>query len=272
MLPDWYWDGVAIPQRRSRGRSGLAVRRALGGLAKALAIEFSSAERGTSRLSRIEPRAKIAGILLLIFGATFIHGLTPLAAMLGAAAALALSCRLGPKRLAPIWLGVPLFGLAVVLPATTNWVSPGDAALSLWRPGPGAQLGLWQLPETLTVTYPGLVVAARLLLRSLTCVTLAFLLVATTDREGLLSGLRGLGVPRAFGMVLSMTQRYLGILLRSAEEIHLAKLSRTISAGPLRSEQRWVAAGIGMLFRRTHKLAQEVHLAMISRGYDGELH
>jgi cobalt/nickel transport system permease protein len=72
-------------------------------------------------------------------------------------------------------------------------------------------------------------------------------------------------------MVLTMSHRYLTVLLRAAEEIHLAKLSRTITAGPLRHEQRWVGAGIGMLFRRTHRLAQEVHEAMLSRGYDGDL-
>ena len=122
------------------------------------------------------------------------------------------------------------------------------------------------------MTGSGLIVAGRFLLRSLDCVTLAYLLVATTDPAALLGGLRRLGMPRVFGMVLTMAQRYVAVLLRAAEEIHLAKLSRTIAPARLRGEQRWVAAGIGILFRRTHKLAQEVHLAMISRGYDGELH
>ena len=60
------------------------------------------------------------------------------------------------------------------------------------------------------------------------------------------------------------------LLLRAAEEIHLAKVSRTVAAQSLRQEQRWVAAGVGVLFRRTYRLAQEVHLAMVSRGYDGD--
>ena len=77
-------------------------------------------------------------------------------------------------------------------------------------------------------------------------------------------------MPRVFGMVLTMAHRYLAVLLRAAEEIHLAKISRTISAGSMRNEQRWAAAGIGILFRRSHKLACEVHNAMASRGYDGD--
>ena len=87
----------------------------------------------------------------------------------------------------------------------------------------------------------------------------------------LLNALRRLGMPRAFGMVLTMAHRYVALILRLAEEIHLAKISRTMCAGSVRSEQRWAAAGIGILFRRTHKLAGEVQNAMISRGYDGDL-
>jgi len=70
---------------------------------------------------------------------------------------------------------------------------------------------------------------------------------------------------------MTMAQRYVEVILRAAEEIHLAKLSRTISSGPIRAEQRWVAAGMGLLFRRTHRLAGEVHNAMLSRGFDGDL-
>jgi energy-coupling factor transporter transmembrane protein EcfT len=69
--------------------------------------------------------------------------------------------------------------------------------------------------------------------------------------------------------LLSMMERYLWVLARAAEEIHLAKASRSIARGSLRDEQAWVAAGIGSLFRRTRALGHEVYLAMISRGYTG---
>ena len=77
-------------------------------------------------------------------------------------------------------------------------------------------------------------------------------------------------MPRAFGMVLAMSHRYLVLVMRAAEEIHLAKVSRTMVAGPLKGEQRWVGAGAGILFRRTYRMAQDVHAAMVSRGYDGD--
>ena len=73
-------------------------------------------------------------------------------------------------------------------------------------------------------------------------------------------------------MLLSMMGRYLGMLVRMAEELHLARLSRSVVFGAALREQAWIAAGIGGLFRRTCRMADKVHLAMISRCYTGETH
>ena len=261
-----------MAQQRARAdrRAILPVRRALARLAEALAQELT-AETHDSWLARIEPRAKTVGILILIVGATLLHGLWPVAVLFGMAVMMAVSAGLPARRLARVWLAVPLFSLAIILPATLNIVTDGPAVLTLWRFEPGSRLGPWALPEALTVTASGLIVGGRFVLRSLACVTLTLALIGTTDASTLLNALRRLGMPRVFGMVLAMTHHYLALLLRAAEEIHLAKLSRTIVPGSLRREQRWVAAGIGILFRRTHRLAQEVQEAMLSRGYDGDL-
>lgn len=248
---------------KTRHRKRNTVRRALASLGEALAREMAGECATESRLSRIEPRAKIAGFVILIVAATLLHRLIPLAALFVVATSAVLISGITLRRLTRMWLGVPLFSLAIALPAALNVVTPGAPAVSLFD-----RIGPWTLP--VSITWNGLIVAARLLLRSTTCITLAFLLVATTDRAALLNGLRRLGMPRAFGMVLSMMQRYLSVLLRAAEEIHLAKLSRTIAERSLRQEQRWVAAGIGSLFRRTYRLAQETHSAMVARGFDGE--
>lgn len=231
------------------------MRKALASLGVSLARELSGSVRCESWLSRIDPRVKILGVIAIIIAATSMQGLLPLAVLPVALVTLAFSARVGVGRLVRVSLGVPLFSLAIILPATTDLVTPGHPVLTLFG--------------HIRITQSGLVVAGRFLLRSIDCVTPAFLLVATTGNAALLNGLRRLGMPRAFGMTLAMTQRYLAVLLRAAEEIHLAKLSRTIDAGPTREEQRWVAAGIGGLFRRTHRLAQEVHLAMVARGFRG---
>jgi cobalt/nickel transport system permease protein len=240
-------------------------------MAEALALELTSAGTKDSWLARLDPRAKIVAIVVLIFGATFLHGLGPLAALLALALIMIFASGISSRRLMRVLSPAFLFSFAIILPSVLNVITPGPVALTLFHFPMGAKLGSWNLPDALTITRSGLLVAARFLLRTIACVTLSFLLIAGAGSAALLNGLRRLGMPRVFGMVLTMAERYLVVLLRAAEEIHLAKLSRTIEAGPLRREQRWVAAGIGILFRRTHNLAREVQDAMLARGYDGEL-
>ena len=62
------------------------------------------------------------------------------------------------------------------------------------------------------------------------------------------------------------------MFVRAAEEIHLAKISRSITMTDIRREQAWVAAGMGALFRRTQSMGNAVYLAMVSRGYTGEIY
>lgn len=273
-LPEWYAttdsERDAVPHSTGRRRA-ISVRRALAHIGEALALELASPVCGKSWLARVEARMKVVGALLLIFACTFVHSLGALAAMLGVILVLALSIRMPLRSLARVWLGVPLFSLAIVLPAVTNLVTPGKGIFTLLSLGHTVRIWQWTLPASITITDAGIVVAARFLLRSIDCVTLSYVLIATTDHAALLNALRRLGMPRMFGMVLTMAHRYLAVLLRAAEEIHLAKISRTISAGSAPSEQRWAAAGIGILFRRSHRLACEVHNAMASRGYNGDL-
>lgn len=272
-LPDWYTAAPDdIPRHPAANRrADKPVRRALSSLAETLARELTIPPCLGSWLGGIEVRYKIIGVFLMVIAVTALHSLWSLAAVLAVALAVQLSIRLPIRMAARVWLGAPLFSLAIILPAATNLVTPGASVFDIWRLGHILKIGPWVLPSAISVTDAGLVVSARFMLRALDCVSLTYLLIATTDPTLLLNGLRNLGVPRVFGMVLTMAQRYIAVMLRAAEEIHLAKLSRTISGGPMRSEQRWAAAGIGILFRRTYRLAGEVQNAMVSRGYDGDL-
>lgn len=273
-LPEWYLNSkpVCTPNPAGSRRLRAFVRQGLDNFTQILAREIISQKAADCWLRDIEPRAKILGVFVFIFGMTFLQGLLPLALMLAVAVALIISARIRLGQLIRLWIGVPLFSLAIVIPATTNFVTPGSSLITIWHFGPNATLWNWHLPEVLAITDSGIIVATRFLLRTMDAVTLAFVLVATTGHRELIGGLRRLGMPKVFGMVLAMAQRYLTVLLRVAEEIHLAKLSRTICPQSLRQEQRWVASGIANLFRRTHSLAQEIHNAMLSRGFDGEVH
>ncbi len=212
-LPDWYNAPIEqsahpIPAAR---RADLPVRRALAALGEALAREMTSSPCADSWLGRIEPRAKILGIFTLVFASTLLHSLWSLGALLLLVMIVSLSIRLSGRKLGRVWLGVPLFSFAIILPAATNLVTPGTAILPLIHFGHTIAVGPWIIPETISVTGTGLVVAGRFLLRSTDCVMLSYLLIASTEPAVLLDSLRRLGMPRVFGMVLTMAHRYLAV-------------------------------------------------------------
>ena len=177
-------------------------------------------------LHRLDARAKLlaAGCLLLL--ATFLK--TP--AALGALALMSLAAfPLSGGAWRDAWKPLSVaagMGLLLMAPATLNVVSGGEPLWVLGRTG-GAAFGPWRLPELLAVTAAGFFVALRTFLRTLACTSLGLLLALSTPPAELLRALRVVGVPSAFVMVFEMAVRYIALLARAAQEIHLAKLSRS---------------------------------------------
>ena len=273
-LPEWYNNTQKIDNISKYKRSrtlGRAARKALSSLAQMLANELAQPVQPHFAIGRVDVRIKIVVSFALIVLTTLVQSLTNITALLILAILICFAMEIPFKKLMKFWLGVPLFTMALAIPAIFNVITPGDAAFTICHLGKSYSFGPYYIPESITVTHSGLIVASRLLLRSTACVTYAFALIGSTQHSVLINGLRKMGMPKVFGMTLVMMQRYLTVLIRIAEEIHLAKISRTISSESARKEQQWVAAGIGSLFRRTHKLTEEVHNAMVSRGFDGDL-
>lgn len=274
-LPEWLraapdstaFETAPVPRGRRR-----FVRRALVRFAGFLAdplLGESGPER-TGFFQRMDPRAKVLGFLGLIVTTTLLSKGWALGLDAALCLSLALAAQVPARRLAGAWVAVPLFSALVMVPATLNLITPGDVVAPLWHPG-CAKLGPWAMPSVVGITASGIEVAGRFAARSLLCVTLALLMASTARPDRLCRGLRALGVPRAFVMLLTMMERYLDVLVRAAEEIHMAKVSRTIAPGSLRQEQAWVASGVGSLFRRSRALGNAVYLAMLSRGFTGEV-
>ena len=268
-------DGESLFCTRSTTRAirHSVVRHAVGSFARLLeellANDVIAAQPGL--LQQIDPRAKVIGLIGLIVVVTLVHQLTTLALTYGLCLLLAALSAIPARRILHVWLAIPLFSAAIMLPALLDVVTPGHPVVTLWHVA-ALSLGPWRLPSTLTITDNGIFLALRFILRTAVCVTLVLLLTTSTRSHRLFRGLRALGVPVLFIMLLSMMERYLTLFIRAAEEIHLAKISRSIIVGTVRQEQAWVAAGMGALFRRTQSLGNAVYLAMVSRGYTGEVY
>jgi cobalt/nickel transport system permease protein len=234
------------------------VRRAAGAFARFLADSLldESIARGPGLLQTLDARAKVIALLGVLVTLTLVHSLVSLALGLGVAILAAALARIPAQRLLRAWLTVPLVSLLAVLPAALGVFTPGAPIL---------HLGPWAVTDT------GVAAVAHFALRVFACVTLAVVLTLSTPPERLLQGLRGLGVPTLVIMLLAMMQRYILVFARAAEELHMARMSRSIIPGPLKVEQAWVAAGMGTLFHRTRALGEEVFHAMIARGFTGEV-
>lgn len=277
-LPEWMRRDVRVNDRpdsvapaRVHGRT--PVRKALGsfaGLIGDIARNDAIAARA-GLLQGVDARAKVLGLISLIVAVTLVRSIPALAVCYVVCASMACASQVPARRLARAWLMALLFSVPFALPAVLNVVTDGNRVLTICHFADG-RFGPWRAPDALAVTDAGLMVAGRFVLRAAVCVSLGVLLTVTTPTARLFRGLRALGVPRLFIVLLTMMERYLGVIARSAEEIHLARISRSIHSGSLRQEQAWVAAGMGSLFRRTQSLGQQVYLAMLSRGYTGEVY
>lgn len=257
-------------QRRIRRRSSPA-RRALGSLTGFLERLLEEPhESSAGVLGRIDPRAKITASILLVVALSLMHSLEAIAGCF-VLVVLISGCLGAPiRRLCRLLIAPVIFTAAIAAPSTLNLITHGNALVVLHHFG-SARFGPWTLPSELTVTDAGVYVAARLVLRVVACVSVVGLTALTTGRPRLLASLRAIGVPQAFVVILLMMQRYLEVLMRVAQDIHLAKISRSIRQRGIQEEHDWVAAGIGSLLRRSRALGEAVHLAMVSRGFDGSI-
>jgi cobalt ECF transporter T component CbiQ len=159
---------------------------------------------------------------------------------------------------ARVWLFVPIFTMVIVVPATLSFVTPGHIVVPLGN--------WWGSPVGLT--RQGLTSAALIVSRVATSISFAVLLALTTPWSRLLSALQALHVPRVFVLVTGMAYRYIFYLLGSVTEMYTARKARTVSQdSSVKTSRAFVSASAGTLFARTYTLSEEVHMAMISRGY-----
>jgi cobalt/nickel transport system permease protein len=213
-------------------------------------------------LQRIDPRVKLVSLLVLLVVGGLAHSMLTLVAMyaltLVLAAASALPVGFFVKR---VWLFVPIFTGIVVLPATLSIVTPGDVVLPLWH---------WNgVPEGFTAQ--GLTAAARVVCRVAVSTSLVVLLTLTTPWVRLLAALRGLGVPRIFILIIGMAYRYLFLLLGTITDMFQARQARTPGTPKHDASARaFVGAGVGTLLGKAGQLSEEVHHAMVARGYRGD--
>ena len=214
-------------------------------------------------LQQIDARVKVVALFGLLVVAAFLHTIPVLGAMYLGAVVLALASRVPfGMFIARVWLFVPIFTGIVVLPATLSLITPGEIVVPL---------GTW-FGTAVGLTAEGLESAGLIVTRVALSISLVVLLTLTTPWSRLLAALRSLFVPTTVILVLSMSYRYLFHLLTSVDDMYTARRARTVGAeSGVASSGRFVAASAGALFGKAHAMSEEVYLAMVSRGYTGNV-
>jgi cobalt/nickel transport system permease protein len=221
-------------------------------------------------LQRIDPRVKLLTTLALLIVIGLTHRLEVLAALYAGTLILAVFSRISlgffVKR---VWVFIPLFTGIIALPAVFNIVTPGKPLFTVISFLSPHAFGPFQIPQHITVTLQGVSGAAILVMRVAASVSMAVLLVVTTRWIRLLKALYVLKTPEVIIMILAMTYRYIHLFLRTVEGMFLAKKSREISDLKMKEEHGWIASRLGVLVGKSYRLSNDVHLAMISRGWTG---
>jgi cobalt/nickel transport system permease protein len=247
-----------------RRRRGGAFEKTLDGLAKVVRQAITSDETAArpGALQSLDARAKLLGVVALLVAVGLVRHIPVLAGLYLLALVLAAASRIVLRWFVKrVWLFIPIFTGLIVAPAMFSFVTPGEVVLPLghWF---GHEVGL---------TRQGLTSAGLIVCRVATSISLVLLLTLTTPWPRLLAALRALFVPRLLVLVLGMAYRYLFVLLDSISEMVTARRARTIAAGrSARGARTATGFSAGALFGKAHALSEEIHQAMLARGFRGE--
>jgi cobalt/nickel transport system permease protein len=113
--------------------------------------------------------------------------------------------------------------------------------------------------------------AATLILRVVASAGFALLVIWTTRWTDVLVALSAMRVPDVIVATLAMTQKQIVALMRTVEQLHLARESRTLSTGTAAENRAWVVGRMAFVVRKSIKTADDVYDAMLARGFGGTM-
>jgi cobalt/nickel transport system permease protein len=98
----------------------------------------------------------------------------------------------------------------------------------------------------------------------------AVILSTTTTAREILRGLERLRLPTIMVQIASFMLRYVNVISDEMERMKIARQSRGFDATGVK-HWKVIATSAAALFIRSYERGERVHLAMLSRGFDGEL-
>lgn len=195
-----------------------------------------------TRVHDLSAQSKIVGVaafvlIVVLTPREWIGAFVAYALLVGAALVIA---RIPPRRiLTGLVIEIPFVAFALLLPVI--------------HPGPE---GLWA--------------AWNILIKASLGVLAATVLAATTLPVDLVAGLQALRLPAPIVAIFTFFIRYVDVV---ADEYRRMVTAAHVRGMRMSSPAAWpaLASGLGSLFVRSYERGERVHLALVSRGYNGRL-
>jgi cobalt/nickel transport system permease protein len=208
---------------------------------------------GESPIHRLDPRAKVLTTLVYIL-CVVSFGRYELAAML-------------PFLLYPVVL-LSLADLpAGYIARKVVVVVPFAVMVGLFNPLFDRQIVLQIGPLDI---WGGWVSCASIVVRAILTAGAAIVLMAVTGFPAICEALERLGMPRVFAVQLLFLHRYIFVLADEGGRVARARQLR--ACGNKGQGLRHFGPLVGHLLLRTWERAERIHMAMLARGFSGEIH
>ncbi|VVB72886.1 Energy-coupling factor transporter transmembrane protein EcfT [uncultured archaeon] len=208
----------------------------------------------TSIIHVWDPRARIVSMSLLIVSITSLQSLY--LALLGFALALGfLIISRIPLKLALRSLKWPVLFLApflLILPFTVQ----GDSELSF---------------SFIAISHQGMALGALIFLKGLAAVALAQVMLGCCPFTASALALRDLGLPDTLVQIFLFSYRYIDLLSQELHSVFRSISARGFEMQSSRRTARVYGNAFGTLLLRSFARSERMFLAMLSRGYYGQL-
>jgi cobalt/nickel transport system permease protein len=220
------------------------------------AMTADDRSRAAGLLQSLDPRVKLASFVLFVIATGLLRNLSLLALVFICVLILVNLSRISlPFFVRRVLLFIPLFTAVIAVPSL--FTTPGNVALHLFG--------------HLSITHPGIQSAAFLFARVTDSLSLGILLVLTTPWTDLLASLRWFRLPALVVSIVGMTYRYIFLFLHTANNMFMARRSRTIARFSGVANRRWMGQVMASTVTKSQHLSEEVYQAMLSRGHSGDV-
>ncbi|MEM3833546.1 MAG: cobalt ECF transporter T component CbiQ [Thermoprotei archaeon] len=209
-------------------------------------------------LQNIDPRIKLYSLALCILTAISVNSIILLGIIFVIITILTITSKIPLKLFFLRTAFIPLFSIIIVLPLP--FITSGSKLIIISYD-----------KFFVSITWEGLYKAIQFIVRVWISVASLSLLIFTTKFSKLVYLMKNIKVPIIFTSIIIITYRFIFFFINETYRMILAKEARTVNKESRLQIMKTIAQIISTLFIRAYEKNEKVYLAMIARGYTGEI-